>query len=120
MLGLNMLKTIFTASLAVALATVTAFVVAIWLYDSSTSVKIENLSDTSVFVTAKWKDKAKVVGELAPTKTATFTVSSEAAMSFVVRYPSGKEITTEGYYFTSGTNLNLEIFNQAVEVSVGS
>lgn len=114
------MKTILTASLAIALATVIAFVVGIWLYDSSTGVKIENLSDTSVFVTAKWKDKAKVVGDLASTETATFTVSSEAAMSFVVRYPSGKEITTEGYYFTSGTHLNVEIFNQAVEVSVGT
>lgn len=92
-----MLKTIFTASLALAVTTVTAFVLDIWLYDSPTSVRIENLSDTSVFVTAKWKDKAKAVGELAPTETATFTVSSEAAMSFVVRYPSGKEITAEGY-----------------------
>ena len=113
-LGENTLKALL---IAVSIAILTIITV-IWLYDSSTKVKIDNVTDTSVFVTAKWRVESKVVGEIASNETATFTLSAEAAMVFVVSYPSGRVITTQGHYFTSNVNLNVKISNQGVEVSV--
>ncbi|GAB1267135.1 hypothetical protein NBRC116493_03880 [Aurantivibrio infirmus] len=71
-------------------------------------------------VTAKWRDKEKLVGEIKSGGIVMFEVNDEAAMSFNIAYNDGTVETTQGVYFTSGTKIYVQINSSGVEVSVGT
>ena len=98
-----------------------AFLLALAAYfflSSGTTVNVHNLSDTKVHVTTKWKNNSLIVGEIFAGESTAFAVKDETSMLFEVIYLSGKVVTTETYYFTSGSIITVNIKGSGVAVNV--
>ena len=78
--------------------------------------EVVNNSSETVFVIAAWRNHQKDVGEILPGASHQFSVDDEAAMTFVVRFSSGKEIESEPLYFTRGTKIIATITGDGIAV----
>lgn len=78
--------------------------------------EVHNQSSEPVMVTAQWREQHKDLGELLPGATHHFSLDDEAAITFTVRYASGREIVSEPEYFTAGVTVIATISDERVEV----
>lgn len=78
-----------------------------------------NSSSEQVLVRAYWREEEKVLGQLSPGKSITFTVNDEAAMSFTAEFPSGNKLESTGIYFTTSTKVVAEISAKEIKVQYG-
>jgi len=78
-----------------------------------------NSSSEQVVVRAHWREEERVLGQLAPGKSITFTVNDEAAMSFTAEFPSGDKLESTGIYFTTSTKVIAEISAKEIKVQYG-
>ena len=115
-----MLKKVLLSVSALVAISVVALMILIQPYVATPKVRIENISSSTVQVTALWRDKEKQVGVLESGSIVMFEVNDEAAMSFNISYPDGTVETTTSVYFTSGTTIYVQINSNGVEVSAGT
>lgn len=77
---------------------------------------VVNNSSETVSVIAAWRSQEKVIGSIDPMSSREFSIDDEAAMTFKVRYASGKEIESDPLYFTSGAKVIATISSDGIAV----
>jgi hypothetical protein len=85
-------------------------------YLATPRFSVLNATRNPVQVTAYWRNESKLLGTIAPNQEVEFTVNAEAAISFKAKYENGKEVASEGMYFTSGTSIEAKITGTAIEL----
>ena len=78
--------------------------------------EVINRSSETVSVFAAWRGGERDIGEILPQSSHRFSVDDEAAMTFRVRFSSGREIESEPLYFTRGTKVIATISRDGMEV----
>ncbi|MCW5586868.1 MAG: hypothetical protein KIS75_12105 [Chromatiales bacterium] len=78
--------------------------------------EVINRSSETVSVVAAWRGSERDIGEILQQSSHRFSVDDEAAMTFVVRFSSGKEIESEPLYFTRGTKIIATITGDGIAV----
>lgn len=78
-----------------------AITLTLWLYPSSTKFLIYNDSSECVTVTAYWLDEQKELGIIASNNKTEFSVDAEASMKIKAAFVGGRQLKSEGIYFTS-------------------
>ncbi|HPE80476.1 MAG TPA: hypothetical protein PKZ35_10755 [Gammaproteobacteria bacterium] len=78
--------------------------------------EVINRSSETVSVFAAWRGSERDIGEILPQSSHRFSVDDEAAMTFKVRFASGREIESEPLYFTRGTKVIATISRDGMEV----
>lgn len=77
---------------------------------------VVNATGSPVQVTAYWRNESKPLGYISPNQVVTFTVNAEGAISFRAKYGDGKEVASDGMYFTSATSIEARITESALEL----
>jgi hypothetical protein len=77
---------------------------------------VANTSDKPVLVIAYWRSESKNLGTIAPSQKVKFRVNAEAAMSFKAKFANGKELTSDGIYFTSGISIEANITESDIKL----
>lgn len=77
--------------------------------------EVINESSEAVSVVASWHRNDMQVGELRPMASRQFSIDDEATITFKVRYQSGKEVSSEPLYFTSGSRIVATVSDAAIE-----
>lgn len=77
---------------------------------------VVNSSSEAVSVVATWRSNEKQIGRIQSMSSHRFSVDDEAAMTFKVRYTSGKEVESEPLYFTRGIKVIATISSAGIEV----
>ena len=85
-------------------------------YVATPKFSVVNISDKPVQVIAYWRNESKNLGTIAPSQKVEFKVNAEAAMSFKAKFASGKELTSDDIYFTSGLSIEANITESGIEL----
>ncbi|MGA6099124.1 hypothetical protein ACPESN_14805 [Stutzerimonas marianensis] len=94
----------------------TALLLAITYWATPTMV-VRNDSQLTVQVTAHWGDRLKILQPLKPGARRSFKVRGESAITFVVTYPDGTQITSQAMYFTTATTVTAVVSDSGVEAT---
>ena len=78
--------------------------------------EVVNRSSGDVSVVATWRGNERRIGPMRPMSSHRFTLDDEAAITFRVRYASGREVETDPLYFTSGIKVIATISDDGIEV----
>jgi len=83
---------------------------------SDPEFKVVNHSPEAVSVVAAWRRHERNIGRIEPMSSLEFTIDDEAAISFIVRYSTDREMESEQLYFTSGTKVIAVISDDGIEL----
>ncbi len=103
-------------ALLVLLMLCTALLLAITYWATPTMV-VRNDSQHTVRVTAHWGDRLKILQAIKPGARRTFKVRGESAITFVVSYPDGTQVTSHPMYFTTATTVTAVVTGSGVEAT---
>lgn len=95
----------------------TALLLAITYWATPTMV-VRNDSQHTVRVTAHWGNSFKILQPLKPGARRTFKVRGESAITFVVSYPDGTQVTSHPMYFTTATTVTAVVTGSGVEATM--
>jgi hypothetical protein len=77
--------------------------------------ELVNRSSEAVSVVAAWRSNEKRIERIDAMSSYRFVVGDEAAMTFTVRYPNGKEVESEPLYFTRGIKVIATITDDGID-----
>ena len=78
--------------------------------------EVVNNFPEAVSVVATWGSNVKDIGRIEPMSSHQFSLDDEAAITFKVRYSSGREVESEPMYFTSGSKVVATISRNGIEM----
>ena len=114
-----MIKKVLLSFVAIVLVGIGVLVYFAVPHLTSPKFNVSNSGSEPVQVIAYWRDKNKNLGTIAPGEKVEFELNGEAGISFEVKYPNGKVVTSTDMYFTLGTSINAEITKKGIDVNYG-
>ena len=88
-------------------------------YFAAAKFNITNTTSNNAVLSAEWRDNIKSIGIIEPTETIDFTIDDEASVIFTATLNNNVVLKSQPLYFTSGTNIQIEIHHNEIMSNYG-